>query len=96
MRRTTNEKFNYVHSSLRNIIERCFKILKAHFPIFEMIAPYPLTMQRNIVVVMMAIHNFICHETIIDQLFCEYEEHIVDDEDSNEEDDNELNLTQFI
>ncbi|GAV69367.1 LOW QUALITY PROTEIN: DDE_4 domain-containing protein [Cephalotus follicularis] len=35
-----NEIFNYRHSSLHNVIERCFGVLKACFPILKLMARY--------------------------------------------------------
>ncbi|GAV76436.1 LOW QUALITY PROTEIN: DDE_4 domain-containing protein, partial [Cephalotus follicularis] len=32
--------FNHRHSSLRNVIERCFRVLKARFPILKLTPPY--------------------------------------------------------
>lgn len=55
-----NEIFNYAHSSLRNIIERCFGVLKARFPILKLMAPnYKFNTQMLIVVVAYTLHNFI-------------------------------------
>ena len=34
------ELFNYRHSSLRNVIERCFGVLKAQFPVLKMMPRY--------------------------------------------------------
>ena len=34
------ELFNYRHSSLHNVIERCFGILKARFPVLKMMPRY--------------------------------------------------------
>ncbi|XP_062103069.1 protein ALP1-like [Humulus lupulus] len=39
------ELFNYRHSSLRNVIERCFGLLKARFPILKSMPPYLLGKQ---------------------------------------------------
>ncbi|KAI3857227.1 hypothetical protein MKX03_015800, partial [Papaver bracteatum] len=70
--RSAREKFNHAHSSLRNIIERCFGVLKARFPILKMMPSYSLRKQRNIVIAACAIHNFIRRHAMEDDLFTEY------------------------
>ncbi|XP_026384386.1 uncharacterized protein LOC113279968 [Papaver somniferum] len=70
---SAREKFNHSHSSLRNIIERCFGVLKARFPILKMMPSYSLRKQRNIVIASCAIHNFIRRHAMEDDLFLEYE-----------------------
>lgn len=37
-RKGAQEIFNYSHSPLRNVIKRCFRVLKAHFPILKRMA----------------------------------------------------------
>ena len=70
--RTREEHFNRLHSSLRNVIERSFGVLKARFPILKRMAPYPFPVQRSIVVAAMAMHNFIRKEDMEDQLFAQF------------------------
>ncbi|XP_062080617.1 uncharacterized protein LOC133785388 [Humulus lupulus] len=53
------ELFNYRHSSLRNIIERCFGVLKARFPILKQMPSYDLRIRKYIVIACCGIHNFI-------------------------------------
>ncbi|GAV90502.1 LOW QUALITY PROTEIN: DDE_4 domain-containing protein, partial [Cephalotus follicularis] len=53
------ELFNYRHSSLRNVIERSFGILKARFPILKLMPYYKPVKQRIMVVVCCVVHNFI-------------------------------------
>uniref|UniRef100_A0A803QX69 DDE Tnp4 domain-containing protein n=1 Tax=Cannabis sativa TaxID=3483 RepID=A0A803QX69_CANSA len=53
------ELFNYRHSSLRNVIERCFGVLKARFPILKQMPSYDLKIQKYIVIACCGIHNFI-------------------------------------
>ncbi|XP_062085765.1 uncharacterized protein LOC133791874 [Humulus lupulus] len=53
------ELFNYRHSSLRNVIERCFSVLKARFPILKQMPSYDLRIQKYIVIACCGIHNFI-------------------------------------
>ncbi|XP_027174666.1 uncharacterized protein LOC113774313 [Coffea eugenioides] len=57
------ELFNYRHSSLRNIIERTFRVLKRRFAILrEAVLNYTMTAQLNIVIAYCAVHNFIFDE----------------------------------
>ncbi|XP_038698089.1 uncharacterized protein LOC119995659 [Tripterygium wilfordii] len=71
--RTRKELFNYRHSSMRMVIERCFGVLKARFPILKLMPPYPPTRQRLIVVACCAIHNFLRQRTQQDHLFNTWE-----------------------
>ncbi|CAN0918698.1 hypothetical protein LINGRAHAP2_LOCUS31019 [Linum grandiflorum] len=63
-----------MHSSLRNVIESCFKVLKARFPILKFMRSYSFRKQTQIVIACCAIHNFITMYAQGDQLFNEYEE----------------------
>ncbi|KAM6567969.1 hypothetical protein CsatA_027097 [Cannabis sativa] len=66
------ELFNYRHSSLRNVIERCFGLLKARFPILKSMPPYLLGKQRRIPIACCAIHNWIKMHSIDDRMFDQY------------------------
>lgn len=66
------ELFNYRHSSLRNVIERCFGVLKARFPILKQMPPYPLRTQKYIPNACCTIHNFIRMHASVDPLFEEF------------------------
>lgn len=76
------ELFNYKHSSLRNVIEHCFRALKSRFFTLKMMPPYPLHKQSMIVIVACIIYNFIRSEMHADADFMEYSDdgRIVDDE----------------
>lgn len=71
--RGPKELFSYIHSSLRNGIERCFGLLKARFPILKMMPNYPLCRQQLIPIVCYVLHNFIRRETRRDRLFEEFQ-----------------------
>eukprot|EP00268_Persea_americana_P054307 TRINITY_DN620_c0_g1_i1.p1 TRINITY_DN620_c0_g1~~TRINITY_DN620_c0_g1_i1.p1 ORF type:complete len:161 (-),score=16.88 TRINITY_DN620_c0_g1_i1:862-1344(-) len=93
--RDRKEQFNYVHSSLRNVIERSFGVLKARFPILKRMPPYPFPVQRSIVVAAMTVHNFIIKEAIADALFQQYENENISLEASND-DDNGISDTDTV
>lgn len=58
--RGPKEKFNYLHSSLRNIIERTFGVWKARWALLrDMHVNYKYKNQVKIVIASMAIHNYI-------------------------------------
>ncbi|KAL7177683.1 hypothetical protein ACSBR2_030946 [Camellia fascicularis] len=63
--------FNYQHSSLCNVIERCFGILKARFPILRDIPLYSTKTQRYIPIACCTIHNWIRIHSQGDTLFTE-------------------------
>ncbi|KAL6294157.1 hypothetical protein ACE6H2_002299 [Prunus campanulata] len=78
------ELFNYRHSSLRNVIERCFGVLKARFPILKLMPNYPLRRQRRIPIACCVLHNFIRKEARRDRMFEEFqvEDMIIDTENT--------------
>ena len=57
------EFFNYRHSSLQNIIERYFAILKTQFSILRMMPCYKLRNQPSIVVACCTLDNWISPST---------------------------------
>ena len=65
-----------------------FDAWKARWPIFKCMAPYPFEIQRLIVVVSMALHNFIRQEAIADAEFRHYDD---DDEYASDDEDIEIN-----
>ncbi|GAV63127.1 LOW QUALITY PROTEIN: DDE_4 domain-containing protein, partial [Cephalotus follicularis] len=54
------ELFNYRHSSIRNVIERYFGLLKARFPILKLMPCYKPVKQHIMVVACCVVYNFIC------------------------------------
>lgn len=65
----SKELFNYYHSSLRNVIERSFGVLKMKWRILLAIPTYPLEKQSKIILACMALHNFIRESALSDQEF---------------------------
>ena len=70
-RRITSKKelYNYRHSSLRMVIERSFGVLKARFPILNLMPNFKPIRQRYVVIVCCALHNFIRMNNRSDELF---------------------------
>ena len=64
------EIFNYAHSSLRNVIERFFGVLKQKWRILKTIPCYPPETQTHIIVACMALHKFIRMSGLRDRNFC--------------------------
>lgn len=60
--RGAKEIYKHSHSSLRNVIGRCFIFLKAHFSILKCMASCLLDTQMLIVVACVTLHNFIRQE----------------------------------
>ncbi|KAL8493321.1 hypothetical protein ACS0TY_024514 [Phlomoides rotata] len=57
---TPHELFNLRHSKLRNIVERCFGMLKSRFPVLRYRLPsYYMRTQVKIVIACCVLHNFI-------------------------------------
>ena len=57
---TAKELFNLRYTSLRNVIERIFRVVKRKFKILTTIGEYSLNVQRDIVTAITGLYNFIC------------------------------------
>ncbi|KAK9994196.1 hypothetical protein SO802_023899 [Lithocarpus litseifolius] len=66
---TKKELYNYRHSLLRMVIERSFGVLKACFPILNLMPNFKRTRQRYVIVACCALHNFIRMNNRGDELF---------------------------
>ena len=94
--RTYKELFKNRISSLRNIIERCFGVLKSHFRILKMMSSFNPSRQPLIVVACCIIHNFIHKWTQNDIMFRQWEEEdfeVGDTEDTTSETSHTMNLS---
>jgi hypothetical protein len=80
------EKFNFLHSSLRNVIEHSFGVLKQKWCILKLMASFSPKRQKHIVIVCMALHNFICDSELRDEEFekCDDDNHMPNNKDDNE------------
>ncbi|XP_028099395.1 putative nuclease HARBI1 [Camellia sinensis] len=65
------ELFNHQHSSLRNVIERTFGVLKKRFPILRSMPNYKSTRQGSIVIACCVVHNWIRLHAAMDPFFME-------------------------
>ncbi|KAI5002717.1 hypothetical protein ZWY2020_027367 [Hordeum vulgare] len=63
------EKFNHLHSSNRNVIERTFGVWKMKWRILLKMPSYPLYKQKMIVAATMVLHNFIREHGMTDKHF---------------------------
>ena len=68
--------FNHAHSSLINVIERSFGVLKMKWRILKNLPSSPVNKQSKIIVACMALHNFIRECDLEDPHF---EEDVEDD-----------------
>ena len=70
-RRITSKKelYNYRHSSLQMVIEQSFGVLKARFPILNLMPNFKPIRQRYVIIVCCALHNFIRMNNWSDELF---------------------------
>ncbi|CAN6223028.1 unnamed protein product, partial [Urochloa humidicola] len=73
------EMFNYLHSSLRNVIERSFGVLKQKWRILKKIPSFPIRTQKHIIIACMALHNFIRDSRLHDKEFdrCDADEEYI-------------------
>ncbi|GAV89599.1 DDE_4 domain-containing protein, partial [Cephalotus follicularis] len=60
------EFFNMKHSSTRNVIERCFGILKMRWAILRFKSYYPVKTQCRIISACCLLHNYIRREMAFD------------------------------
>ena len=63
---TLEEYFNMKHASARNVIERCFGILKMYWAILKSPCFYPIKTQNRVIMAYCLIHNLIRKEMSID------------------------------
>lgn len=56
------------HSSARNVIERCFGLLKMRWAILRSPSFYDITTQRRIISACCMLHNFIRREMLVDPM----------------------------
>ena len=63
---TPKELFNMRHSSARNVIERCFGILKARWGILRDNSYYPIDLKNKIIMACCLLHNYIREEMATD------------------------------
>jgi hypothetical protein len=57
--RGKKELYNYTHSSLRNVTEWSFEVLKMKWRILLDLPSYPMSKQSQIILACMALHNFV-------------------------------------
>ncbi|KAJ9549302.1 hypothetical protein OSB04_021845 [Centaurea solstitialis] len=63
---TAKEFFNMKHSSARNVIERCFGLLKGRWGILKDNSYYPIETKNKIIMACCLLHNFIRQEMEVD------------------------------
>jgi hypothetical protein len=81
------EKFNFLHSSIRNVIERSFGVLKQKWHILKLMPSFSPKTQKHIIIACMTLHNFIRDSELRDEEFEKYdddEDYMPDNEDDNE------------
>ncbi|KAL9412149.1 hypothetical protein AB3S75_045716 [Citrus x aurantiifolia] len=72
------------HSSARNVIERCFELLKIRWAILRSPSFYPIKTQCRIITACCLLHNLIRREMLVDPI-----EHELLDISNNEVDDSD-------
>jgi phenylalanyl-tRNA synthetase alpha subunit len=56
---SVQEKFNFHHLSLRNVVERAFGLLKSRWHVLRGLPFYKRSMQVNIIIACFALHNYL-------------------------------------
>jgi hypothetical protein len=67
------EVFNFLHSSLRNVIERSFGVLKQKWRILKSMPSFSPRTQKYIIMACFALHNFIRDSNLRDKEFERYD-----------------------
>ncbi|XP_024316937.1 uncharacterized protein LOC112271590 [Brachypodium distachyon] len=67
---TPKEKFNRVHSAIRNVIERSFGVLKMKWRILLKMPNYSMDKQKLIEAASMVLHNYVREHQSGDRHFC--------------------------
>ncbi|XP_022889031.1 uncharacterized protein LOC111404459 [Olea europaea var. sylvestris] len=67
--RNAREKFNFRHSSCRNVIERAFGVWKSRWKILDRMPSYVFDVQTHVVILTTAIHNFLQRAGVVDEAF---------------------------
>ncbi|XP_052882193.1 uncharacterized protein LOC128290543 [Gossypium arboreum] len=84
---TPEEFFNMKHASARNVIERCFGLLKLRWRILRSPSFYPVRVHNRIIIACCLLHNFIRTYMSLDPIEAELGEglpsNVIDDDDSN-------------
>jgi hypothetical protein len=81
------EKFNFLHSSLRNVIEHSFGVLKQKWCILKLMPSFSPKTQNHFIIACMILHNFIHDSELRDKEFEKYnedEDYMPDNKDDNE------------
>jgi hypothetical protein len=60
------EKFNFHHSSLRNVVERASGLLKSRWHVLRGLPMYERSRQVNIVIACFALHNYLLYRVHIE------------------------------
>jgi hypothetical protein len=68
----SKEVFNFAHSSLRNVIERSFGVVKMKWRILLNLPSFSLRKQSKIIIACMSLHNFIRDSAIHDRDFDQF------------------------
>lgn len=69
--RTPEEFFNMKHSSARNVIKRCFGLLKKRWAILRSPSFYPIKIQNRVIIACCLLHNYIRDQMPIDPIEAE-------------------------
>ncbi|KAK5836062.1 hypothetical protein PVK06_011809 [Gossypium arboreum] len=88
---TLEEFFNMKHASVRNVIERCFGLLKLRWGILRSPSFYPVRVHNKIIITCCLLHNFIRTYMSLDPIEAKLGEGLP----SNVIDDAELNIVNI-
>ena len=74
------------HSCARNVIERCFGLLKVRWAILRSLSFYPIKTQYRIITACYLLHNLIRREMTVDLAECQLDNGTEVDENDRDDD----------
>lgn len=90
---SAEEYFNMKHARARNVIERCFGLLKGRWAILRSPSFFPIRTQGRIVMACCLLHNLIMRYM---SGVVEDEEELLNEDNDTDEDENEDDEVEFI
>ena len=89
---TPQELFNHHHSSLRNVVERAFGVLKKRFPIIASGTEptYGIKTQNRIIIACCILHNYLMMTDPEEELIAEVDEEIANQSVSEQHGDDHI------
>ena len=93
---SAEEYFNMKHSKARNVIERCFGLLKGRWGILRCPSFFPIRTQGRIVLACVLLHNLLRKYMPTDNKVDDEEEEVEEDGGSDDDSDDEIEYVTHV